>query len=133
MSTYSPFSKMQLLPQEEKLEIAKHKSELLIGIPKETSYQERRICLTPDAVNSLVFHGHKVIIEAGAGESSSYSDKDYSEAGAEVTNDTNKVFGCPMILKVEPPTLVEVEMMNPQAIVISAIQLKTQKKLILKH
>ncbi|WP_430400758.1 alanine dehydrogenase [Flavobacterium sp.] len=128
MSTYSPFSKMQLLPQEEKLEIARHKSELFIGIPKETSYQERRICLTPDAVSSLVFHGHRVMIEAGAGESSSYSDKDYSEAGAEVTNDTNKVFGCPMILKVEPPTLVEIDMMNPQTIVISAIQLKTQKK-----
>ena len=128
MSTYSPFSKMQLLPQEEKLEIAKHKSELFIGVPKETSYQERRICLTPDAVSSLVFQGHRVMIEAGAGESSSYSDKDYSEAGAEVTNDTNKVFGCPMILKVEPPTLVEIEMMNPQTIVISAIQLKTQKK-----
>ena len=128
MSTYSPFSKMQLLPQEEKLEIARHKSELFIGVPKETSYQERRICLTPDAVNSLVNHGHRVMIEAGAGESSSYSDKDYSEAGAEVTNDTNKVFGCPMILKVEPPTLVEIDMMNPQTIVISAIQLKTQKK-----
>ncbi|WP_320814817.1 alanine dehydrogenase [Flavobacterium sp.] len=128
MSTYSPFSKMQLLPQEEKLEIARHKSELFIGVPKETSYQERRICLTPDAVSSLVHHGHRVMIEAGAGESSSYSDKDYSEAGAEVTNDTNKVFGCPMILKVEPPTLVEIEMMNPQTIVISAIQLKTQKK-----
>ena len=128
MSTYSPFSKMQLLPQEEKLEIARHKSELFIGVPKETSYQERRICLTPDAVSSLVFQGHRVMIEAGAGESSSYSDKDYSEAGAEVTNDTNKVFGCPMILKVEPPTLVEIEMMNPQTIVISAIQLKTQKK-----
>jgi alanine dehydrogenase len=128
MSTYSPFSKMQLLPQEEKLEIARHKSELFIGIPKETSYQERRICLTPDAVSSLVFHGHRVMIEAGAGESSSYSDKDYTEAGAEVTNDTNKVFGCPMILKVEPPTLVEIDMMNPQTIVISAIQLKTQKK-----
>ena len=119
---------MQLLPQEEKLEIARHKSELFIGIPKETSYQERRICLTPDAVSSLVFHGHRVMIEAGAGESSSYSDKDYSEAGAEVTNDTNKVFGCPMILKVEPPTLIEIDMMNPQTIVISAIQLKTQKK-----
>lgn len=119
---------MQLLPQEEKLEIARHKSELFIGVPKETSYQERRICLTPDAVGSLVSHGHRVMIEAGAGESSSYSDKDYSEAGAEVTNDTNKVFGCPMILKVEPPTLVEIDMMNPQTIVISAIQLKTQKK-----
>ena len=49
----TPFTKQQLLPQEEKLEIARHKSELFIGIPKETSYQERRICLTPDAVNSL--------------------------------------------------------------------------------
>lgn len=128
MSTFSPFSKMQLLPQEEKLEITRHKSDLFIGIPKETSYQERRICLTPDAVSSMTSHGHRVMIEAGAGESSSYSDKDYSDAGAEVTNDTKKVFSCPMILKVEPATLPEIEMMNPQTIVISAIQLKTQRK-----
>ncbi|KIX22826.1 alanine dehydrogenase [Flavobacterium sp. 316] len=128
MSIYSPFSKMQLLPQEEKLEIITHKSDLFIGIPKETAYQERRICLTPDAVSSMTSHGHRVMIEAGAGESSSYSDKDYSEAGAEVTNDTKKVFSCPMILKVEPATLPEIEMMNPQTIIISAIQLKTQRK-----
>ncbi|WP_394758062.1 alanine dehydrogenase [Flavobacterium sp.] len=124
----TPFSKQDLLPQEEKLEIAKHKSELFIGIPKETSYQERRICLTPDAVNALTCHGHRVLIEAGAGENSSYSDKNYSDAGAEITNDTKKVFGCPMILKVEPATLVEIEMMNPKTIIISAIQLKTRKK-----
>lgn len=128
MSIYSPFSAKQLLPQEEKLEIAKHKSQLFIGIPKETSYQERRICLTPDAVSSLVSHGHRVMIESGAGKNSSYSDKDYSDAGAEVTHDTKKVFSCPIILKVEPPTLEEIEMMNIEAILISAIQLKTQKK-----
>lgn len=128
MAIYSPFSKAQLLPQEEMLEIARHKSELFIGIPKETSYQERRICLTPEAVTSLTSHGHRVLIEAGAGESASFSDKEYSDAGAEVTNDTKKVFGCPIILKVEPPTLLEIEMMNPQTIVISAIQLKTQRK-----
>ena len=121
---YSPFSKSQLLPQEEKLEIARHKSDLFIGIPKETSYQERRICLTPDAVSSLVFYGHRVMIEAGAGLSSSYTDKEYSDAGAEVTNDTKKVFSCPMILKVEPPTLAEIDLMNPQTILISAIQYK---------
>ena len=124
----TPFTKQQLLPQEEKLEIARHKSELFIGIPKETSYQERRICLTPDAVNSLTSHGHRVLLESGAGESSSYSDKEYSHAGAEITNDTKKVFGCPMILKVEPPTKVEIEMMQTNAVLISAIQLKTQKK-----
>lgn len=128
MPTYSPFSAKQLIPQEEKLEIAKHKSQLFIGIPKETSYQERRICLTPDAVSSLVSHGHRVMIESGAGKNSSYSDKDYSDAGAEVTHDTKKVFSCPIILKVEPPTLEEIDMMNIEAILISAIQLKTQKK-----
>jgi alanine dehydrogenase len=111
----SPFTKEQLLPQEEKLEIARHRSQLFIGIPKENSYQERRICLTPDAVNSLTYQGHRVMIEAGAGLSSSYTDKEYSDAGAEITQDTKKVFGCPMLLKVEPPTIAE-------------IQLKTRKK-----
>ncbi|HQE34644.1 MAG TPA: alanine dehydrogenase [Flavobacterium alvei] len=124
----SPFTKQQLLPQEEKLEIARHKSELFIGIPKETSYQERRICLTPDAVNSLTYQGHRVMIEAGAGESSSYSDKEYSQAGAEITNDTKKVFGCPIILKVEPVTLAEIELISTNSIIISAIQLKTRQK-----
>ena len=128
MSATSPFSKEQLMPQEEKLEITKHKRDLFIGIPKETSYQERRICLTPDAVNSLTSHGHRVMIEAGAGESSSYSDKEYSDASAEVTQDTKKVFGCPMILKVEPPTMSEIEMINHETIIISALQIKTRKK-----
>jgi alanine dehydrogenase len=124
----TPFTKQQLLPQEEKLEVARQKSELFIGIPKETSYQERRICLTPDAVNSLTAHGHRVMIEAGAGLSSSYSDRDYSNAGAEITQDPKKVFGCPVILKVEPPSVSEIEMMNFETLVISAIQLKTQRK-----
>lgn len=124
----TPFTKQQLLPQEEKLEVTRQKSELFIGIPKETSYQERRISLTPDAVNSLTAHGHRVMIEAGAGMSSSYSDKEYSDAGAEITQDTKKVLGCPVILKVEPPTIKEIEMMNPQTLIISALQLKTQKK-----
>ncbi|WP_367752907.1 alanine dehydrogenase [Flavobacterium sp. WC2430] len=126
--SFYPFTKAELLPQEEKLEVARRKSDLFIGIPNETSYQERRICLTPDAVNSLTFQGHRVMIEAGAGENSSYSDKEYSDAGAEITNDTRKVFGCPMILKVGTPTLAEIEMMNPQTILISSIQLKTKNK-----
>lgn len=124
----TPFTKQQLIPQEEKLEITKRKSELFIGIPKETSYQERRICLTPDAVNTLTANGHRVMIEAGAGLSSSYSDKEYSDAGAEITPDTKKVLGCPMLLKVEPLTMAEVELVNPETIIVSAIQLKTRRK-----
>ncbi len=124
----SPFTKQQLLPQEEKLEIFKRKGELFIGIPKETGFKEKRICLTPDAVFALVNNGHRVLLEAGAGEGASFSDRDYSEAGAEITKDTAKVYGCPMILKVEPPTLDQIKLINPQAILISALQLKTQTK-----
>lgn len=124
----TPFTKQQLLPQEEKLEIARHKSELFIGIPKETSYQERRISLTPDAVNSLVSNGHRVLIEAGAGLNASFTDKEYSDAGAEISQDTKKVLSCPIILKIEPLTTAEIEFVNPKTIVISAIQLKTRKK-----
>ena len=124
----TPFSKSQLLPQEEKLEISKQRSDLFIGIPKESSYQERRICLTPDAVNSLVSDGHRVMIESGAGLSASYSDQEFSDAGAEITADTKKVFGCPMLLKISPLTLEELDLVKPETIVISAIQLKTRNK-----
>ena len=124
----SPFTKQQLLPQEETLEIFKRKGELFIGIPKETAFQERRVCLTPDAVSAIVNNGHRVLVEAGAGEGASFSDKDYSEAGAEITKDVAKVFSCPMILKVEPPSLEQIKLINPQTILISALQLKTQHK-----
>lgn len=124
----SPFTKQQLLPQEETLEVYKRKGELYIGIPKETAYQEKRVCLTPDAVSALVSNGHKVLIESGAGEGARFSDRDYSEAGAEISKDTAKIFACPIILKVEPPSLEQIKLLNPQAILISALQIKTQTK-----
>jgi len=124
----SPFSKQELLPQEETLEIIKQKDELFIGLPKESQYQEKRICLTPDAVNALTAHGHRVLVEEGAGEGASFSDAEYIKAGATVTGDTRKVFSCPIVLKVEPPSLKEIEMMQPQAILISALQIKTQTR-----
>lgn len=124
----SPFTKEQLLPQEEKLEVLKQKGNLFIGIPKETAFQEKRVCLTPDAVSALVAHGHRVMIESGAGNGANFEDSDYSEAGAEITNDIAKVFSCPIILKVEPPSLEEIKLLNPQALLISALQIKTQNK-----
>ncbi len=124
----SPFTKEQLLPQEEMIEVARKKGKLFIGIPRETSYQEKRVCLTPDAVAALTNNGHQVLIETNAGLGASFTDREYSEAGAEITNDTKKVFGCPIILKVEPPSLEELEHINPQTVLISALQLKTQSK-----
>ena len=124
----SPFSKHELIPQEETLEIIKQKGELVIGIPKETHYQEKRVCLTPDAVAALTKQGHKFIIETGAGDGANFTDNEYSEAGAKISYDINEVFGCHIVLKVEPPSLDEIKLINPQSILFSALQLKTQSK-----
>ena len=128
MSAFSPFSKEELIPQTEMLEIKKQKGELYIGLPKETLFEERRICLTPDAVSALTNHGHRIVVEVGAGEGSNYSDNEYSEAGAKISYDTKEVFSCNIVLKVAPPTLEEIAMISPQSILISALQIKTQTK-----
>jgi alanine dehydrogenase len=124
----SPFSKEQLMPQAEMLEIKKQKGELLIGIPKESYAQEKRVCLTPDAISALTAHGHRFVIETGAGLGANYSDKDYSEAGAKISYDIKEAFECNIVLKVEPPTYDEIDMMHPQSVLFSALQLKTQTK-----
>ena len=120
------------MPQEEMLEVAPRKSKLQIGIPKETSIQERRVPVVPDAVAVLVNNGHEVIVETGAGDGSSFSDKDYSEAGATVVFSTEDVYRANMILKVEPPTLQEIDLMQQGQLLISALQLPIQPKNFIK-
>ena len=128
MSPFSPFSKEELIPQEEMLEIKKQKGELFIGLPKETNFQEKRVCLTPDAVAALTAHGHRIVVETGAGNGANYTDKEYSDAGAKISYDVKEAFGCNIVLKVAPPTEKEIELINPQSVLISALQLKTQNK-----
>ena len=125
----SPFTKDQLIPQEERLEIQRNKQELFIGIPRENQQVEKRICLTPDAVAALTAHGHRILMEEGADLGSSFMDKDYRNAGAELTTDRKKVFSCPTILKVAPPSMEEIELIKPSTVLISALQLKTRDKL----
>lgn len=120
------------VPQEEMLEVSKKKSSLQIGIPKETSIQEKRIPLVPDAVAVLVNNGHEVIVETGAGEGSSFTDQAYSDVGAQIVYATNEVYQANVILKVEPPTLEEIDMMQQGQILISALQLPIQPKNFLK-
>jgi alanine dehydrogenase len=121
-----------LMPQEEMLEIAKRKGSLNIGIPKETSFQERRVALVPEAVSLLVSNGHQVKIEANSGEGANFSDSDYSEAGAEICYDAKEIFSCDIIFKVAPPSEDEVELMPGGQTLISALQLSIQPKVILQ-
>lgn len=116
------------MPQEEVLEVQKSRQQLQIGIPRETCLQEKRMPLTPDAVQLLCEHGHELIVEADAGQDANYSDTDYSEAGAKIVYSAKEVFEADMIIKVEPPSEKEIEYMKKGQTLISALQLKTRSK-----
>lgn len=121
-----------LLPKEETLEICRKKGSLFIGIPKETSFQEKRVALAPEAVSLLVSNGHRVKIETKSGEGASFSDRDYSEAGAEICYQKEDIFKCDLIFKVAPPVEEEVNMMTGNQTLISALQIAVQPKVILQ-
>jgi len=120
-----------LLPQEELLQVLASQEDLTIGIPKEISLQEKRVALVPEAVALLVAHGHEVLVESGAGENSNFADIDYSESGARIIHDRKQVFEAGIILKVEPPSLDEVALMERGATLVSALQLSVQNKELL--
>jgi alanine dehydrogenase len=124
--------KGSLLPKEEMLEVRKKKGNLFIGIPKETSFQERRVALVPEAVTLLVSNGHQVLMETNAGEGSNFTDNEYSEAGAQIVYDRKSIYSCDIILKVAPPSEEEVELMIGNQTFISALQISTQPKEILQ-
>ena len=121
-----------LLPKEEMLAIKRKKGQLMIGIPKEISFQERRVALVPEAVSLLVANGHRVKIEAGAGDGTNFSDGEYSEAGASICHDKKEVYSCDIIFKVAPPSEAEIELMPGNQTFISALQISTQPKAILE-
>ncbi len=122
-SGFAALAKTSLYTQEETLKVKKSKHTFFIGLPREISLQENRVCLTPDAVNLLVNNGHEVFVETRAGEGSKFTDRLYSEAGAKIVYSPQEVYKADVILKIEPPTLEELEYFHPGQALISALQL----------
>lgn len=128
MSELSDIARKALMqPQEAMLETKAKRNSLYIGIPKETSFQENRIALTPLSVALLVQNGHEVVIEAGAGACANFHDKDYSEQGAKIIYDKREVYRADIVIKIAPPTDDEIEIMKPGQILFSTLQIATMK------
>lgn len=134
MATTKPFVSPSFTYEtlEETLDIKPKGSELNIGIPRETSFQENRIALTPDAVAVLVSNGHSVVMENKAGNGASYSDQDYSEAGAKIVPTKKEVFQCDILVKSAPVSENEIEFLKPNQFIISPIHLPVMKQEILE-
>jgi alanine dehydrogenase len=105
------------------LKTEKQKISTVIGIPKENQETEKRLALTPETVAQLISLGYRVLMETGAGLAINYSDSYYAESGAEIMETAEEVFQANLILKITPPTLREVEMMQPRTTVYSFLYL----------
>ncbi len=121
-----------LYPQEKLMPVSHGKYSFFLGLPNEVSMQERRITLTPEAVRLLVNNGHEIWVETKAGEGSKFSDKDYSDAGAKIVYSPEEVYKAKAILKIEPPTMEEIDLMQPGQTLISAVQLGNQTPAYIK-
>ncbi|TKS69594.1 NAD(P) transhydrogenase, mitochondrial [Collichthys lucidus] len=94
--------------------------DVVVGVPKETFQNERRVALSPAGVEALVKQGFQVQVESGAGEESKFSDQQYRDAGASIT-DVKGALGSDLVLKVRAPSLSEVDLLKSKSTLVSFI------------
>lgn len=134
MATTKPFVSNSFTYEtlEEKLDIKAKGESLFIGMPKENSFNENRIALTPEAAGVLIANGHQVAMESNAGLGSNYSDHDFSEVGTKIVYDKKEIFNCDIIVKSAPVSEEDCELLKPNTTIISPIHMAIMKKNILE-
>jgi alanine dehydrogenase len=97
---------------------------VIVGVPTEIKNNEFRVGMTPAGAHEFVTHGHTVLVQAGAGEGSSFTDDEYAEAGASIVPRAEQVFErAEMIVKVKEPQPVEIEMLSGGQILFTYLHL----------
>ncbi len=120
-----PVSKTMLLPKEEMLEIQRKEKKITVGVPSDLPNVEYRVPLTPQAVDLLVSYGHDIFIERGAGKYANYSDEEYIEAGAFITENKEVIFNCDIIIRIAPFNCQEVDLLKGNQTIFSNLQIES--------
>ncbi len=103
---------------------------MTIGVPREIKSQEHRVALLPSAAYQLIKHGHRVVVESGAGVGSGFSDADYVQAGATLISDHAGVFAqADLIVKVKEPLPSEIPLLRPGQLLFTYLHLAANKAL----
>ncbi len=114
-----PFGNTAFMPKEELLETAVKNRKITIGIPCDRKDDEKRVALTPEAVNLIVEGGNEVIVQKGTGLGANYTDKDYSENGAIISDSAARVYSADVVIKVAPFSEKETDYLIGNQLVIS--------------
>jgi NAD(P) transhydrogenase subunit alpha len=93
---------------------------MLIGCPKETAIDEKRVAMTPDSALHLQKLGHECVIESGAGIDAGFPDKAYETVGVKIARNASALWGqADIITKVRPPNDDEVKLLTKDKLLIS--------------
>jgi alanine dehydrogenase len=95
---------------------------VIVGVPTERKPGENRVALTPDGTRELVTHGHRVLVEMGAGAGSSIHDDDFARAGAELVS-CDEVWNAGLVLKVKEPQAEEFGYLRPGLVLFTFLHL----------
>jgi alanine dehydrogenase len=98
------------------------------GVPKEIKKQEHRVGMVPASVREMVAHGHKVLVETGAGAGIGFDDAAYQASGAEIAGTPAEIFAkADMIVKVKEPQASECAMLRPDQILFTYLHLAADR------
>ncbi len=101
---------------------------MLVGVPKEVKSFESRVGLVPGSVRELVHHGHKVVVETGAGAGIGFDDRAYEVAGAEILMRAADVFAAAeLIVKVKEPQPEEVGALREDQVLFTYLHLAADR------
>jgi len=103
---------------------------MIIGVPKEIKGGEKRVAVTPQGVDALVSHHHRVLVEKGAGNGSGFPDREYEKAGATIIEKREKIWHeAEMIVKVKEPLEPEFPLLRPGQILFTFLHLAADREL----
>ncbi len=104
---------------------------MIIGIPKETFAQEKRVSASPKSVVTLIKMGFEVNIESQAGAEANFSDQAYKDSGAKIV-DTSTAWQADLIFRVNAPTDEEIALLKSGSTFVSFISPAQNEDLLKK-
>src|SRR5688500_8074983 len=102
----------------------------VIGVPKEIKDMEGRVSMQPDGVAELIHHGYEVVVQAGAGGGSGFTDGEYEDVGARLVDGAGEVFeAADLIVKVKEPVPEEYDLFKEGQQLFTYLHLAADKEL----
>ena len=102
---------------------------MIIGVPREIKTHEYRVAMTPSGVEELKYGGHNVLVEAGAGEGSGFSDNEYLDADADIVDRKTVFESADLIVKVKEPLPAEYDLLKDGVSIFTYLHLAPNRGL----